>query len=54
MITELKIVIISIKKSDISRKELRESISKLSDQNIYIKLDKIIKSLIDKKSKRLK
>ena len=42
MIMELEIIIISIKKSNILREKLRESISKLSNQDIYIKLNKII------------
>ena len=45
MITELEIAIISIRKSDISRGESRESIFKLSDQDIHIKLNKIIEKL---------
>ena len=45
MITKLEIIMISIGKSDISRDKSRESMSKSSNQDIYIKLDKIIEKL---------
>ena len=49
MITELEIAIISIEKSNMSRGESREFISELSDQDIYVKLDKIIEKLDEQK-----